>query len=157
MYAGMIGGVLVSIGAWQFAWTTWSSIHWLVPLIGITILYSGLLQIYLTAFNYVTDAYTGYAASALAARTSLLQDRLRLKFDCPLPFRGFAVNLGRNLLAAAVPLFGNQLYERLDIHVPGSLVASLATALTLVPLLIFRYGAWLRERSKVSQLYAGAP
>lgn len=67
MYAGMIGGVLVSIAAWQFAWTSWPNVHWIVPCLGITLLYSGLLQIYLTAFNYITDAYTLYAASALAA------------------------------------------------------------------------------------------
>jgi len=131
MYAGMAGGVLVSIGAWQFAWTSWSSVHWIVPLIGITILYSGLLQIYQTAFAYVTAGYTLYAASALAA-----------------------LNLGRNLVAAAVPLFGNQVYEKLGIHGAGSLVAGLATVLALVPFIIFKYGSWLRSRSKFSLMYA---
>jgi hypothetical protein len=73
MYAGMIGGLLVTIGAWIWAWTSWQSIHWLVPLIGVTILYAGLLQVYLTCFNYITDGYTFYAASALAASESLRQ------------------------------------------------------------------------------------
>lgn len=67
MYAGMVGGILVSIGAWIFAWTTYSTVHWVVPLVGATILSSGLLQIYLTAFNYVTDGYGLWASSALAA------------------------------------------------------------------------------------------
>jgi hypothetical protein len=67
MYVGMVGGILVSIGAWIFAWTTYPTVHWVVPLVGVTILYSGLLQIYLTAFNYVTDGYGLWASSALAA------------------------------------------------------------------------------------------
>jgi hypothetical protein len=153
MYAGMAGGVLVSIGAWQFAWTSWSSVHWIVPLIGITILYSGLLQIYQTAFAYVTAGYTLYAASALAARERLLHQFGRLltvfrRLTTP------AVNLGRNLVAAAVPLFGNQVYEKLGIHGAGSLVAGLATVLALVPFIIFKYGSWLRSRSKFSLMYA---
>lgn len=72
MYAGMCGGILVSVAAWQFAWTSWPAVHWVVPILGIVVLYSGLLQIYLTAFNYVTDAYAAYAASALAASESAL-------------------------------------------------------------------------------------
>lgn len=74
MYAGMCGGIIVSVAAWQVAWTSWPSIHWIVPTLGIVVLYSGLLQIYLTAFNYITDAYAVYAASALAAskQTSLI-------------------------------------------------------------------------------------
>ena len=67
MYAGMVGGILVSTGAWIFAWTTYPTVHWIVPLVGVSILYSGLLQIYLAAFNYITDGYGTWASSALAA------------------------------------------------------------------------------------------
>lgn len=70
MYAGMAGGLLLTLGAWQSTWCARSSVHWIVPLAGFTILYCGLLEIYLTAFNYVTDVYAQYAASALAASES---------------------------------------------------------------------------------------
>lgn len=59
------------------------------------------------------------------------------------------VNLGRNLAAAAVPLFGHQVYDSMGIHGAGSLVAALATALAMVPFAIAKYGAALRARSAV--------
>jgi hypothetical protein len=90
MYAGIVGGIFFAVGVsfecqgvarclrvsglrssphqcWEFAWTSWASVHWLVPLIGIVLLYCGLLLIYLTAFNYLADSYQLYAASALSA------------------------------------------------------------------------------------------
>lgn len=63
------------------------------------------------------------------------------------------VNLGRNALAAAVPLFGNQTYEKLGIHGAGSLVAGMATVLALVPFVIFSTGRDLRARSSFSKVY----
>ena len=49
MYAGMVGGLLLPIGCWIFTWTSYSNIHWIVPCIGITITYAGLMLIYLTS------------------------------------------------------------------------------------------------------------
>lgn len=54
-------------------------------------------------------------------------------------------------MAAAVPLFGHQVYDRMGIHGAGSLVVGLATALALVPFVISRYGGPLRKRSAFAQ------
>lgn len=128
MYTGMAGGILFPLGCWWFAWTSWPSVHWLVPLVGIVFLYAGLLLVYLTAFNYLADSYTLYAASALAA-----------------------MNVCRNTLGAIVPLFGTNVYDALGVHGAGSLVAGIATLLSLVPFLIFKYGSRLRARSKFAK------
>jgi len=128
MYAGIVGGIFFAVGCWEFAWTSWASVHWLVPLIGIVLLYCGLLLIYLTAFNYLADSYQLYAASALSA-----------------------MNVCRNTVGAAVPLFGSQVYSALGIHGAGSLIAGLATLLGLVPFLIVRYGGRLRARSRFAK------
>lgn len=39
LYSAMIGGVLLPAGCWIYAWTTFPQVHWIVPCIGITILY----------------------------------------------------------------------------------------------------------------------
>ena len=65
------------------SWTAVTYIHWIVPSIGLVVLYTGTLLVYLTVFNYLTDCCkfrlaleqcraqmqtdTFYAASALAA------------------------------------------------------------------------------------------
>ena len=81
-----------------------------------------------TVFNYVSDGYTLYAASALSA-----------------------MNVCRNSLGAAFPLFGTQVYDALGIHGAGSLVAGIATALSVVPFLALAYGNRLRSRSRFAK------
>ena len=64
-----------------------------------------------------------------------------------------AVAMLRSLLGGAFPLFTVQMYENLGIGWATSLLAFIVTALSVVPWLLMRYGAKLRERSH----YAAAP
>lgn len=68
LYIAMVASVLIPLGCWLYVFTSYSSIHWIVPLIGLTIIYAGLLGVYLACFNYLADAYTLYASSALSAQ-----------------------------------------------------------------------------------------
>lgn len=99
------GAVLVPIGLFWFGWTTYASIHWIVPIIGSAIFGMGYaacnwthcpphaltgvacrtLLVFGSVFVYLVDAYPLYAASALAANS-----------------------FARSSFAAAFPLFGVQ-------------------------------------------------
>ena len=81
----MFGGILVPIGLFWFGWTTYSSIHWVVPIIGSAVFGAGLFLAFTGILTFLVDAYSNYAASAVAA-------------NC----------LVRLLFAAAFPLFGTQ-------------------------------------------------
>ena len=65
-----------------------------------------------------------YAASALSAQTFL-----------------------RNMCGSVAPLYVTQLYDSLGYHGAGSLLAALATLLSVTPFILYRYGRRLRERS----------
>lgn len=80
--------------------------------------------IYLAAFSYLSDGYTLYASSALSAMSFL-----------------------RNLVGAVFPLFTSQLFDRLGVQGAGGLVFGLSTILSVIPFVLFKYGARLRERS----------
>lgn len=60
MYTGMVGSMLLPLGCWVWAWSTFSSIHWIVPTIGLGILYAGMFLLYLTVFSelHITHATT---------------------------------------------------------------------------------------------------
>jgi hypothetical protein len=73
--------------------------------------------------TYVVEAYTRYAASALAATTLL-----------------------RSLLGAFLPLAGPALYQHLGLGWGNSVLGFIALALVPIPWLFFRYGEWLRKR-----------
>lgn len=71
LQAAMIGAVLLPIGLFWFAWSTYPQIHWIVSILGGAIFGFGQVLLYISLINYVVDAYTVYAASALAANAIL--------------------------------------------------------------------------------------
>jgi hypothetical protein len=77
--------------------------------------------------TYLVDAYTIYAASAIAANTVL-----------------------RSLVGATLPLGGLQLYNKLGLGWGNSLIAFIALALIPVPVLFKRYGEKIRARFPVN-------
>ncbi|RYP12107.1 hypothetical protein DL765_007476 [Monosporascus sp. GIB2] len=63
------GAVLVPIGLFWFAWTTYPHVHWIMPIIGSGIFGAGTLLVFTGIFTFLVDAYPLYAASALAANS----------------------------------------------------------------------------------------
>lgn len=77
LYPAMFGGILSSAGLFiceysirsqlrffaddnfkfQDAWTASPNIHWIFPALGMTILYAGLLLIYLCTFVYLAEVF----------------------------------------------------------------------------------------------------
>jgi hypothetical protein len=77
--------------------------------------------------NYLVDAYTQYAASATAANTVL-----------------------RSVLGALLPLAGPKMYAALGLGWGNSLLAFIAIALAPIPLVFWRYGKRIREKTASS-------
>ncbi|KAK8093593.1 major facilitator superfamily domain-containing protein [Apiospora hydei] len=119
------GAVLVPIGLFIFAWTTFPWVHWMVPIVGSGIFGMGTLLVFTGIFTFLVDAYPKYAASAMAANA-----------------------FTRCVFAAAFPLFGLQMYERLGYQWGSSLIAFLTVAMMPFPYLFFRYGRQIRKHSK---------
>ncbi|KAG0645429.1 Efflux pump atB ame [Hyphodiscus hymeniophilus] len=108
-----------------FGWTTYSSVHWIVPIIGSVFFMLGNFLAFSGIFTFLVDAYPTYAASSLAANT-----------------------FTRCMFAAAFPLFGDQMYNKLDYQWATSLLAFLALAMMPFPFLFYKYGRVLRARSR---------
>ncbi|GKU09420.1 unnamed protein product, partial [Fusarium langsethiae] len=121
----ILGAVLIPIGLFWFAWTTYASVHWIVPIIGSGVFGCGMLLVFTGIFTFLVDAYPQYAASAMAANS-----------------------FARCSFAAAFPLFGIQMYEKLGYQWASSLLAFLTVAMAPFPLLFFKYGKQLRAKSR---------
>ncbi|OAL32814.1 hypothetical protein AYO20_07771 [Fonsecaea nubica] len=121
----MFGGILVPIGLFWFGWTTYSSVHWIVPIIGSAVFGIGLFLAFTGILTFLVDAYPGFAASAVAA-------------NC----------LVRLLFAGAFPLFGTQMYQNLNYQWASSLLGFLALACVPLPFFFYRYGKKIRSRSR---------
>ncbi|KAL3465833.1 major facilitator superfamily domain-containing protein [Aspergillus heterothallicus] len=128
----ILGGVLIPAGLFWFAWGIWPSVHWVVPIIGLGLFGSGILLAFMGIFTFLVDAYPRYSASVLAAN-------------------GFV----RCSFAAAFPMFGSQMYEKLGFHWATSLLAFLTLAMMPFPLIFFQYGETLRRKSKFAVIPVG--
>ncbi|KAJ9630312.1 hypothetical protein H2204_008530 [Knufia peltigerae] len=121
----MPGAFLVPIGLFWFGWTTYPSVHWIVPIIGSSFFGAGVFLAFNGVLTFLVDAYANYAASAVAANV-----------------------LVRLIFAGAFPLFGTQMYENLGYQWASSLLAFLGLACLPMPFLFFKYGEKIRKRSK---------
>ena len=124
LYFTCVESALMPIGLFWFGWTSYSSIHWIVPAIAIVVATMGIFSIYLATFNYLADIYHKYASSALAAQS-----------------------LCRNLLGGAFPLVTVQMYNGLGFPGASSLLGGLAVLLTAVPWVLIMFGPKIRARS----------
>ncbi|KAL4985935.1 major facilitator superfamily domain-containing protein [Aspergillus falconensis] len=104
------GAPLVTIGLFIFAWTAYSNVHWMVPIIGSGIFGAGTVFVYSGVFTFLVDAYPVYSASALAANS-----------------------FARSMFAGIFPLFGTQMYNRMGIHWASCFLAFLTLAMLPFP------------------------
>lgn len=96
-----------------------------MPIIGTVFFGFGIILVYTAFFTFLVEAYPLYAASALSANS-----------------------FARSSFAASFPIFGVQMYEKLDYHWATTLLALLCLALAPFPYVFWVYGKQLRERSK---------
>ncbi|PYI13135.1 bicyclomycin resistance protein [Aspergillus violaceofuscus CBS 115571] len=121
----ILGGILIPAGLFWFGWTIYPSVHWILPIMGSAVFGCGMVLAFIGIFTFLVDAYPQYAASALAAN-------------------GFA----RCSFAAAFPLFGVQMYEKLGYQWATSLLAFLTILMMPLPWLFFKHGKMLRKNSR---------
>ncbi|KAF9244116.1 MFS general substrate transporter [Melanogaster broomeanus] len=126
--SALVAAFFLPTGMLIYAWTARPTIHWIVPLIGLTVFMVGTFVIYQVVFIYLADCYGPYASSALAGQS-----------------------LCRNLLGTIFPLFTTQMYSKLTYKWANTLFALISVAMIPIPYILFIYGAAIRRRSTVCQ------
>ncbi|QDS71980.1 hypothetical protein FKW77_001423 [Venturia effusa] len=102
----IVGAWIVPISLFGFGWTSFSSVHWIVPIIFSGFFGLGTIFVFSGVFTFLVDCYPLYAASALAANSFV-----------------------RSSSAAAFPMFGVQMYNKLGYEWASSLLAFLALSM----------------------------
>lgn len=120
-----IGGPILTISMLWFGWTSYPHISlWAPVLAGLGVGLS-IVLLFLSLFNYIIDAYLPVAASALAASTVV-----------------------RSAFGAAFPLFGNQMYVRLDPRIASTVLAAITLLMVPVPFVFEKLGPRIRKSSR---------
>ncbi|KAM0218935.1 hypothetical protein ACHAQI_001256 [Fusarium lateritium] len=122
----VLGIPLLPIGLFVYGWTAQYKVHWIVPIIFTGLTGAGLIFSFLPTQIYMIDAFTTYAASALAA-TSVV----------------------RSIVGGCLPIAGLPLYSALGYGWGNSLLGFIAILVSVAPLLFWRYGEVLRKKYDV--------
>ncbi|KAH7017677.1 putative MFS multidrug transporter [Ilyonectria destructans] len=117
---------LLPITFFWYGWAADKAVHWIVPVIGLIPFGLGVVGIWLPIQAYLIDAYSQYAASALAAFSVL-----------------------RSVVAAFLPLAGPQMYASLGVGWGNSLLGFIAIGLIPIPALIYKFGGRIRKNEKI--------
>lgn len=116
------GAFAIPIGLFLYGWTAAHRVFWIAPIIGTSLVGVGLLATFMPISTYLVDAFTLYAASALAANTVL-----------------------RSLVGALLPLAGPKMYDSLGLGWGNSLLAFISLALCPIPVVFYKYGERIRK------------
>ncbi|KAK1219885.1 hypothetical protein PQX77_017365 [Marasmius sp. AFHP31] len=122
---GQVGGILVPVGLFWLAFTTYSSVHWIVPIIASIPFGAGTYYVFSSVFTYLVTAYRPIAASAMASNSAM-----------------------RSSFAAAFPLFAKFMYDDLGTVGATALLAGLMTLMAPLPFIFRRIGPRLRAKSR---------
>ena len=107
---GQVGGILIPVGLFWIAFTTYRSVHWIVPIIASVPFGMGILYAFSSTFTYLITAYRPIAASVLASNSFV-----------------------RSCFACAFPLFTTAMYDSLGTVGATALCAGLATLFAPLP------------------------
>ena len=121
----MYSGPFIPAGLFLYGWAAQNNVQWAVPLLGTLFIGIGLIGAFMCINTYLVDAYTRYAASAMAANTIL-----------------------RSILGAVFPLFGLQMYDALGLGWGNSLLAFIALALCPIPFGFYYFGEKVRTHPR---------
>lgn len=121
----MYSGPFIPVGLFLYGWTTQYHVQWAVPLLGTLFVGVGMLAAFMCINTYLIDAYSRYAASAMAANTVL-----------------------RSIFGGVFPLFGLQMYGALGLGWGNSLIGFITVALCPIPFLFYYYGERIRTHPK---------
>lgn len=117
----VLGCCLVPVGLFWYGWAAEYKVHWFVTIAGTFFVGLGIYYVHLVTQVYLVDAYTLYAASAVAAELFI-----------------------RCVFGATIPLAGPTLYDSVGLGWGNTILGLIAVAFAPTSFLLIKYGERLR-------------
>jgi multidrug resistance protein len=121
----MVGAVMMPAALFLYGWSAEYGVQWFVPILGTAFVGGAMILIFMPIGTYLVDAYTRYAASAMAANTVL-----------------------RSLGGALLPLAGGRMYHALGYGWGNSLLGFIAIGMLPVVWMFMKYGERIRTHPR---------
>ncbi|ODM17608.1 hypothetical protein SI65_07283 [Aspergillus cristatus] len=127
LYGALFGAIWLPIGLFIYSFTQYAYLVWVGPIISLALITIGIFFIFESCYSFTSDCYGENSSSAIAGQ-----------------------GLMRNTLGAVSPLFASQFFHNVGSQYAGLILALIATVLTFLPLVLFKFGPQIRARSKLA-------
>lgn len=124
----IVTSFLVPIGLLWYGWSADKVVHWIVPDLGAMVFCIGIIGAFLAISTYLIDNFHIHSASALASAAAF-----------------------RSLAGFGFPLFADSMFRVLGIGWGNTLCAGIAVLFLPAPWFFYKYGPWLRSRSRFAK------
>ncbi|KAL3601499.1 hypothetical protein FPOAC2_05761 [Fusarium poae] len=124
LWPAIVTAPFLPVSLFWLGWTNNSSISIWSGLCACFVFGIVLMAIYISIYEYITDSYGEHSAIALAS-----------------------ITMSRYIIAGGMVMAARPMYENIGVHWTMTLLGCVALLLTPAPLLFWKYGAKLRERS----------
>ena len=125
----VVSAYFIPAGLFMYGWSAQYKTYWIVPIIGTALIGIGSISVFMCIVSYPVDAFTIFAASALAANTVV-----------------------RIVVGALLPLADQSMYAFLGPGWGNSLLGFIAVACIPVPWALLKYGEKLRTSFDADRL-----
>ncbi|KAI4598581.1 hypothetical protein KJ359_002994 [Pestalotiopsis sp. 9143b] len=123
------GAILLPCGLFIYGWTAQYHVHWIVPIIAHIPVGLGIQLIFFSIQVYIIDAFTSYAASALACNTVI-----------------------RSMFGALLPMAGLPMFSNLGLGWGNSTLGFIALIMIPVAFVLIKWGEYLRKRYTIKDI-----
>ncbi|KAK4503478.1 hypothetical protein PRZ48_004393 [Zasmidium cellare] len=130
LYGAMFGAIWLPIGLFMYSFTQYGYLPWIAPTISLAPIAFGIYFVFEGTYSYTADCYGDSSSSAIAGQ-----------------------GLMRNTLGAVSPLFASQMFHGMGSQWAGLLLSLVATGLSMIAFVMFKFGPVLRAKSKRARQY----
>ena len=123
----IFSGPLLATGLLWYGWSAEIHLHWIIPIIGSSLIGMGNILFFAAVTGYLVDAYTIYAASAIAANAVI-----------------------RSVGGTLLPLVGRSLYQTMHWGWGSTVLAVLCVLFTPAIIFLYIYGETYRLRYPIA-------
>lgn len=117
---------LVPAGFFIYGWAAEYRVHFVIPILGTTLIGMGGAAVFTAVSTYLVDSFTIHATSALAANTLI-----------------------RSTVGAVLPLAGPKMYKSLGLGWGNTILGLIAMIFLPLPWVLYKHGQFLRKKFNV--------
>lgn len=145
LFQTICGSFVVPIGLFIFAWSATPHVPWIVPVVGGGIVIWASVVTSNGIYTYTLIAWGGKKPTVryLGGPKEILHNDSKELAASAMACNG----LVRSIMGGVAPLVGPKMYEKMGAQWAGTLVACMCVVYIPLPILLFKYGKRIREKS----------